>query len=146
MNMSNENNSKQLSRSEAREQAFMLLFSNSFGDEPIEDIIEDNEDLFEGGICGYAKAVAGAVMDKAEELDAAVSKYLKKGWTVSRISKASRAILRLAIYEIKYVDSVPDSVAVSEAVELAKKYTLNESKFVNGVLGSFIRGRSEEKV
>ena len=44
------------------------------------------------------------------------------------------------------MDSVPDSVAVSEAVELAKKYTLNESKFVNGVLGSFIRGRSEEKV
>ena len=47
------------------------------------------------------------------------------------------------MYEIKYLESIPDSVSVNEAVELAKKYTIDESGFVNGVLGSFIRSRSE---
>ena len=55
------------------------------------------------------------------------------------------AILRLAFYEIKYLDSVPDSVSVNEAVELAKKYTIDESKFVNGILGAFIRSNEETK-
>ena len=54
-------------------------------------------------------------------------------------------ILRLALYEIKYLDSIPESVSVNEAVELAKKYTIDESGFVNGILGSFIRSREGEK-
>lgn len=144
--MSNENNSQiKLTRSEAREQAFMLLFSKSFDDEPLEDTIEDNAEMFEGGVCGYAQAVVTAIECKKDEIDAEISKFLKKGWTISRISKPSLAILRLAIYEIKYIDSVPDSVAVNEAVELAKKYTIDESKFVNGILGSYIRSTTEAK-
>ena len=47
--------------------------------------------------------------------------------------------MRLSVYEMKYVDSVPESVAINEAVELAKKYTIDESKFVNGVLGAISR-------
>lgn len=144
--MSNENNSQiKLTRSEAREQAFMLLFSKSFDDEPLEDTIEDNAEMFEGGVCGYAQAVVTAIECKKDEIDAEISKFLKKGWTISRISKPSLAILRLAIYEIKYIDSVPGSVAVNEAVELAKKYTIDESKFVNGILGSYIRSTTEAK-
>lgn len=144
--MSNENNSQvKLTRSEAREQAFMLLFSKSFDNEPLEDTIEDNAEMFEGGVCGYAQAVVTAIEFKKDEIDAEISKFLKKGWSISRISRASLAILRLAVYEIKYIDSVPDSVAVNEAVELAKKYTINESKFVNGILGSYIRSTAEEK-
>ena len=144
--MSNENNSQiKLTRSEAREQAFMLLFSKSFDDEPLEDTIEDNAEMFEGGVCGYAQAVVTAIECKKDEIDAEISKFLKKGWTISRISKPSLAILRLAIYEIKYIDSVPDSVAVNEAVDLAKKYTIDESKFVNGILGSYIRSTTEAK-
>lgn len=143
--MSNESNNSQinLSRSEAREQAFMLLFSKSFDDEPLEETIEDNAEMFEGGVCGYAQAVVTALECKKDEIDAEITKLLKKGWTISRISRPSLAILRLAIYEIKYIDSVPDSVAVNEAVELAKKYTIDESKFVNGILGAFIRNQSE---
>lgn len=123
----------------------MLLFSKSFDDEPLEDTIEDNAEMFEGGVCGYAQAVVTAIECKKDEIDAEISKFLKKGWTISRISKPSLAILRLAIYEIKYIDSVPDSVAVNEAVELAKKYTIDESKFVNGILGSYIRSTTEAK-
>ena len=145
--MDNESNNSQVtfSRSEAREQAFMLLFSASFDNEPAEAKIEDDTQLFEGGVCGYARSVISGIEEKQAELDAEISKYLKKGWTITRISKASLAILRLAIYEINYVDSVPESVSISEAVELAKKYTIDESKFVNGILGAYVRGRAGEK-
>ncbi len=138
--MSNEiNNEVKLSRSESREQAFMLLFSKSFDDEPLEATIEDNAEMFEGGVCGYAQSVASAIEEKKEELDAEISSFLKQGWSISRISRPSLAILRLALYEIKYIDSVPASVSINEAVELAKKYTIGESKFVNGILGSYLR-------
>lgn len=140
-----ENNEVKLTRSEAREQAFMLLFSKSFDDEPLENTIEDNAEMFRGGVCGYAQAVVMGIEAKQNEIDAEISKYLKKGWTISRISRPSLAILRLAVYEIKYLDSVPDGVSVNEAVELAKKYTIDESGFVNGILGSYIRSKEAAK-
>ncbi len=139
----NPNAEKPLSRSEMREQAFMLLFSKSFDSKPPENVIEDNEELFVGGVCGYAQAVVTAIDQKQDEIDEDITRFLKPGWSVSRISRPSLAILRLAVYEIKYLDSVPDSVSVNEAVELAKKYTIDESRFVNGVLGAFIRSREE---
>lgn len=144
--MSNEaNGQNNLTRSEAREQAFMLLFSRSFGNEPLEQAIEDNDEIFCGGVCGYAQAVVGAIEDKRDEIDGVIEKYLKKGWSISRISRTSLAILRLAVYEIKYVDSVPYSVSINEAVELAKKYTIDESGFINGILGSFVRELSGDE-
>ena len=145
--MSNEQNNEnvKLTRSEAREQAFMLLFSKSFDDEPFEETIEDNAELYNGGICGYAQAVVTAIESRQSEIDEIISKYLKKGWSISRISKPSLAILSLAIQEIKYVDSVPQSVSINEAVELSKKYSIDESKFVNGVLGAYVRDLEEGK-
>ena len=133
------NNEVKLSRSESREQAFMLLFSKSFDDEPLEATIEDNAEMFNGGVCGYAQSVVSAIEEKKEELDADIASFLKQGWSISRISRPSLAILRLALYEIKYIDSVPASVSINEAVELAKKYTIGESKLVNGILGSYLR-------
>ena len=135
----------QLTRSEAREQAFMLLFSRSFDEEPLEDTIDDNGEIFRGGVCGYAQAVVTGIEARQDEIDAIISKYLKKGWTLRRISKPSLAILRLAAYEILYLDSVPDGVAVNEAVELAKKYTIDESGFINGLLGSVVREKEGKK-
>lgn len=117
----------------------MLLFSKSFDDEPLEATIDDNAELYNGGICGYAQAVVTAIDSLQVEIDEIISKYLKKGWSISRISRTSLAILRLAVYEIKYLDSVPQSVSINEAVELSKKYSIDESKFVNGVLGAFVR-------
>ena len=130
-----------LSRSEAREQAFMLLFSRSFVQEPLEDTLADAEELFEGGVCDYARVVVMGIEAVQDEIDADIARFLKKGWSLSRISRTSLTILRLAVYEIKFLDSIPDSVAVNEAVELAKKYTIDESGFVNGILGAFIRSR-----
>ena len=130
-----------LGRSEAREQAFMLLFSRSFVQEPLEDTLADAEELFEGGVCDYARVVVMGIEAVQDEIDADIARFLKKGWSLSRISRTSLTILRLAVYEIKFLDSIPDSVSVNEAVELAKKYTIDESGFVNGILGAFIRSR-----
>ena len=82
--MCNENPNEQvaLSRSEMREQAFMLLFSKSFDDEPLENTIEDNDELFVGGVCGYAQAVVTAIEAKQDEIDADIAKFLKKGWSL----------------------------------------------------------------
>ena len=64
-----------------------------------------------------------------------------KGWKTNRLPKVNLAILRLAIYEIKYVDDVPASVAINEAVELAKKYSgEGDYSFINGILGSVAKG------
>ena len=133
-----------LTRSEAREQAFMLLFSRSFIEESWEETVEAAQQLFEGGVCDYALVVVPAVEDALDEIDADISRFLKKGWSLKRISRTSLAILRLAVYEIKYLDSIPESVSVNEAVKKKKKYTIDESGFVNGILGSFIRSREGE--
>ena len=126
----------QLTRSEAREQAFMLVFAKSFDDEPLEETIDDNGEIFQ--------AVVTGIEARQDEIDAIISKYLKKGWTLRRISRPSLAILRLAVYEITYLESIPDAVSVNEAVELAKKYTIDESGFVNGILGSVVRAKEEQ--
>ena len=138
----NENEAVQikLTRSEQREQVFMLLFSKS----SVDNMVQDSSELFMGGVSALAQAEVEGIVSAKEELDEIISRYLKKGWTLSRISKPSLAILELAVYEIKYLDNVPASVAINEAVELAKKYTIDESGFVNGILGSFVRDNGEK--
>ena len=79
------------------------------------------------------------VYDNLQEIDAIIEEHLT-GWTINRISKVALSILRLAIYEIKYVDSIPVGASINEAVELCKKYaTTEDSSYVNGVLGSVAR-------
>lgn len=143
--MCEEKNERTLTRSEAREQAFMLLFSRSFDNQPLDEAIEDADKLFEGGVCPYAYAVVSGIEAKQDEIDQNIARFLKKGWTLSRISKASLAILRLAFYEITYLDNIPNKVSVNEAVELAKKYTIDEYRFVNGILGSYVRSLEAPK-
>lgn len=93
----------------------------------------------------YIGALFEAVAEHKDEADAYISKYAK-GWTIARISKISLAILRCAVCEMLYVeaDDVSDSVAINEAVEIAKHYEEPETvSFINGVLGSFYRGERE---
>ena len=79
------------------------------------------------------------IREKQEELDGYIGKYAVN-WSVSRISKVARAILHVAMYECLYVQDVPVSAAINEAVELARKYEDEDVvAFVNGVLGSFAR-------
>ena len=133
---------KRQSRSEARRAAFTQIFMlNQQGDNKEEmynsllAAIPECEDNL-----GYITSVVNGVDEKRTELNDIISSYLKPGWTLARISKASHSILKLAIYEIKYVDDVPPKVAVNEAVELAKEYGDDkDASFVNGLLGAFLK-------
>ncbi len=130
-----------MNRSEMREQAFVLLYeSEFFKDRPCSELEEIySENIAE--LSDYAKQLFEGTSEQAEQLDSVIEKYLK-GWKLNRVSKVNLSILRLALYEINNCESVPESVVINEAVELAKKYSGKEdSRFVNGILGSYSRSR-----
>lgn len=130
-----------MKRSEMREQAFFLAFESLFDNgENLEELME----LYSENVCelsDYAKTVFQGVAEKKSEFDETINTY-SKSWKASRLPKVSLAILYVALYEIFYVDDVPDSVAINEAVEIAKKYAAtDDASFINGVLGAVSRGR-----
>lgn len=88
----------------------------------------------------YIRSLTAMSREKAAELDETIERYAR-GWKAPRISRTARAILRIALCEILYMDDIPAAVAINEAVELDKKYDEAETvAFVNGVLGGFMRG------
>ncbi len=89
----------------------------------------------------YIDGVVTGVANRTEDLNEEIQKY-SIGWDISRISRLTRCIMQLAIYEILYVEDVPTGVAISEAVRLAKKYDGDDTgSFVNGILGTFARAQ-----
>jgi len=91
----------------------------------------------------YIRKVTAGIQEKDEELRDYIAKYAIK-WNINRISRLARAILELAMYEILFVEDVPTSVAVNEAMLLTKKYESDETaSFVNGILGAFVRGENK---
>ncbi|MBQ3217151.1 MAG: transcription antitermination factor NusB [Oscillospiraceae bacterium] len=93
----------------------------------------------------YIRACVTGVAERGAELDEIISRYAI-GWNLHRISRFTKAALRLAIYEILYVDDVPTGVAINECVELTRKYEDEEVvSFVNGILGSFARSLKESQ-
>ena len=86
------------------------------------------------GVRQYAESVIRGVMEHLEELDAAIAEAAEN-WAPERIGRIERNILRVAIYEMRYGDDVPTTVAINEAVEVAKRYGADDApRFVNGVL------------
>lgn len=142
----NNNENRPVSRYESREQAFILCFEMLFpGNDNIYELIETaSESLEDFSVSDYAKKTVIGVEAHKDELDSIIEKYLKSGWKISRIPKVALAVLRIAIYEMKYEKTVPISVSINEAVEIAKKYTINDSGFVNGVLGAVSRNEKFE--
>lgn len=133
-----------ISRYKKREQAFILSFETLFSDTDIDELADNAVDGSDEYMSDYAIACAKGILNNSEEIDSHITANLKKGWKLNRISKVSYAILRLAIYEMLFVDDVPVSVSINEAVELAKKYSVpDESSFVNGVLGSVAKALDE---
>ena len=144
-----------MTRGNARELALHLIYGRAFtGEEPEQVISTRLEKEYYAQLGGendvyserpsraqmrYIDTVVSGVANREEELDEQIRKYAI-GWDISRISKLARCILRLAIYEIQYVEDVPAGVAVSEAVRIAKKYNDDDTgAFVNGILGSYVR-------
>ncbi len=129
-----------MTRSEAREQAFIVLFEKIFDSElTISEIIENAQEAELIKINGFAKTLLVAVENNYETIDSLISEN-SRGWTIERLPKTALAIMRLAIGEMIYVDEVPAGVSVNEAVELCKKYGTNEdASYVNGVLGTIAK-------
>jgi len=126
-----------MTRKEERIQAFTLVFEKIFNpDSSISELI-DNADEADGiQVSTFARMLAEAVYSKKDEIDALISEY-SVGWKIERIPKVSLAILRLAICEMLFVESVPVSVSINEAVELAKTFASNDdASYINGILGS----------
>lgn len=131
-----------MTRKEAREQAFIIIFEKEFNSEyTLNDIIAaaSEAELFETDI--FAQELSEKTLSQLDKLDEIISANLKGGWKINRISKVSLAILRLAVCEMVDFTDIPVSVSINEAVELAKKYAAEEdSSFVNGLLSSVSKG------
>lgn len=148
-----------MTRSNAREIVAHLIFEMNFTSDTAEEVVsaamepEYYESLAqETEIYAerpnpkqmeYIRTTVAGIREKREELDGYIQKY-SIGWRVSRISKVARAILHVAMYEALYVEDVPVSAAINEAVELSRKYEDEDVvSFVNGILGSFAREREQ---
>ena len=144
-----------MTRSNAREIVAHLIFEMNFTTDPVEQVVDATmaPDYYESLAqeseiyaerpnpkqMEYIVQTVAGIREKQEELDAYITKY-SIGWSVSRISKVARAILHVAMYEALYVEDVPVSAAINEAVELSRKYEDEDVvSFVNGILGSFAR-------
>lgn len=128
----------------AREQVFSVLFEKIFSNDSIDDIIDNAIESRMLVMEKYATELLETYSANSDRIDKLITDNVK-GWTVSRISKVSLSVLRLAITELEYYDT-PVSVAINEAVELTKKYaTDKDGAFVNGVLGSIVRKKESEK-
>ena len=134
-----------MSRTLAREAAFKALFQLEFNfddTEPeayenlaIETMFADNPKLTTKDL-PFLESLVKGTREHLSEIDELIIAHLKEGWQLSRIMTADRNILRLAVYEMKFVDEpIKKNIVINEAVELAKKYgTDDSSRFVNGIL------------
>lgn len=130
-----------MKRNEMREQAFFLTFENLF---EINDNLDELIALYSENVepvCEYAIEVSAGIQEKLDSLNEIINTY-SKSWRISRLPKVTLAILYVALYEMKYVESVPENVAINEAVELAKKYaSTDDASYINGILGAVSRGQ-----
>lgn len=139
-------------RRAARELALNVLYQTDACYIPLDEALEtamEYADLSELGSDNadearqYSRELVMGVRERRSELDEDIER-LAQGWPLERQPAVDRNILRIALFEIKFIESVPPVVSVDEAVELAKKYSTAESgKFVNGVLAGYLREKTE---
>ena len=136
-------------RKRTREIAMELLYQSTMNEKSAEELMDDyfednQDDLMEDTDMEYLTDVLEGVLKNKEALDTFIEKYLVK-WKLSRISKINLSILRLETYELLYKKDIPQKVSISEAVEIAKKFSDETSgAFINGVLDKI--SKTEEEI
>ncbi len=121
-----------MARRQARERALELLYEIDAKDRPTDEVLAELAVEPDA----YALAVVQGVAEHRDELDALIVRYARD-WSLDRMPVVDRSLLRMAIFELAHRPEVPVAVAISEAVELAKRYSTDDSgRFVNGVLSS----------
>ena len=129
-----------MNRRTARENAFIAAFELGFGAQSLEDIIEYSEECGDYALDEFAQKLLRCYLEHAAQADELIRPRLKN-WTLERLPRTSRTLLRLAIVEMRFfgADDI-DSIVINESVELAKKYGSDgDYQFINGVLGSIAR-------
>ena len=148
-----------MTRTAAREIAIQICYASLLSGTPVNEVtdalfapeyfstLSEENEIFRTKPnekqLSYIRALTSETASHMDELNAIIEKY-SRDWKVERISKVAASILRCAIAEILYLDEVPVSVTINEAVELAKGYEEPETvSFVNGILGGFVRSEVE---
>ncbi|MFA5069145.1 MAG: transcription antitermination factor NusB [Candidatus Omnitrophota bacterium] len=139
-------------RTRAREIALQILYQADIRHEGLNDIAEDffriclnGADRPEESVRGFAISLAKGTLDNIKTIDAVISSYAQN-WQLERMAVIDRNIMRMACYELLYVNDIPAKVSINEAVDLAKKYGDTESgKFVNGILDKVKKTEVKEK-
>ena len=130
-----------LNRREARENAFLVAFSITFGEEDLEQTLAECKEDSEHPIDAFGESLIRGFYDHSVEIDEMISTHLK-GWTMNRIPRLNLTALRLALSEIFYSGENKPAVAINEIVEIVKKYgSESDYQFVNGLLGTVVRER-----
>lgn len=135
--------SRTMSRTQSREITMELLFGMSLSKDTAVEALETFVDNYEKNIeeldLEYIKAILDGVEEYKGEIDALIDANLQN-WKFERVSKVNISILRLAIYEMKYVEDVPSKVAINEALDITRKYSDEKAvAFVNGVLDKILK-------
>jgi N utilization substance protein B len=126
-------------RSKARKRALDVLFASEMRNRSTAEALEDQAEA--GLVNDYTVTLVQGVTEHRTRLDEVISTYAQ-GWTLDRMPAVDRNVLRMATFEVLYVDDVPNAVAVSEALNLVRDLSTDESPaFVNGVLGNIVRDR-----
>ncbi len=132
-----------MKRSESRESLFLLLFEASFSEKPDpQKIITLSAENMGHETDEYSEKAFSDILSKIEEIDNEIKPFLV-GRKIERLSKTALTAMRIAVYEINNSEDVPSAVAINEAVELVKKYDVDNAaaSYINGVLGSYVRSR-----
>ena len=127
----------EIKRREARELVIALLFETEFKDgEDVSEIYEISVENREIPEDDYIKRAYFGVCENKEKIDELIGKSTH-GWRTNRLTRLSRSVMRLAVYEMLFEEKIPNSVSINEAIELTKKFDDPKAKaFVNGVLNS----------
>ena len=137
---------QKMTRREAREELLNLLFETEFrAGEDAKDIFATSEENREVAADEYIHRAYFGIIENMAEIDKIIGEHAH-GWRTDRLARVSRAVLRLAVYELVYEKDIPSSVTINEAVELIKKYDDEKARpFVNGVLNSVKNGLACDK-
>jgi N utilization substance protein B len=128
-------------RSKARKRALDVLYEADLRDIPAETVLSERHGRDESPVPKYTSALVHGVVDHRARIDELISSYAVD-WTIERMPPVDRNVLRLGLYELLWIDDVPDGVVISEAVELARSLSTEESpRFINGVLARLAEAR-----
>jgi N utilization substance protein B len=129
-------------RGKARKRALDVLFESEVRGLELDGTLQQRLDAGEPPVSDYTVSLVRGVVENRARIDALLASYAE-GWSLERMPAVDRNVLRVGVFEVLYVDDVPDGVAVSEAVNLAQDLSTDESPaFVNGVLANIVRDKA----